>query len=167
MVADQGRLLGTSPTACRPIGTSAVISTMEFLVQRTNVFLDQFLPSRMRSEPCVHGTPRRVPQMVTDTTLVILCPYCMVGIESRPMTAYKDGRFVCRDCARTVRPGTRRSAVLEYHRVCFQRHGESNHTQQRLSVCKKQRLTLSIDIFRSEMSISPVSRVARGVRSGT
>jgi hypothetical protein len=42
---------------------------------------------------------------LTDTTLVILCPHCVLGIEFRPMIAYKDGRFVCRDCAHTVRPG--------------------------------------------------------------
>jgi len=40
-----------------------------------------------------------------DTTLVIRCPYCLIGIEFRPMIAHKDGRFVCRDCAHTVRPG--------------------------------------------------------------
>ena len=50
---------------------------------------------------------------LTDTTLVIRCPYCIVGIESRPMIAYKDGRFVCRDCAHTVRPG-----VPEYGCTC-------------------------------------------------
>jgi hypothetical protein len=48
----------------------------------------------------VQGRP-----MPTDTTLTIRCPYCMAGIEFRPMIAYKDGRFVCRDCAHTVRPG--------------------------------------------------------------
>ncbi len=41
----------------------------------------------------------------TDTTLTILCPYCIIGIDFRPLIAYKDGRFVCRDCAHTVRPG--------------------------------------------------------------
>ena len=40
-----------------------------------------------------------------DSTLVICCSYRVCGIEFRPMTAYKDGRFVCRDCAHTVRPG--------------------------------------------------------------
>jgi hypothetical protein len=40
-----------------------------------------------------------------DTTLVIRCPHCLIGIEFRPMIAYKDGRFVCRDCAHTVHPG--------------------------------------------------------------
>ncbi len=50
---------------------------------------------------------------LTDTTLVIRCPYCVVGNESRPMTAYKDGRFICRDCAHTVRPG-----VPEYKCTC-------------------------------------------------
>ena len=50
---------------------------------------------------------------LTDATLVIRCPYCMVGIESRPKIAYKDGRFVCRDCGHTVRPG-----VPEYGCTC-------------------------------------------------
>jgi hypothetical protein len=50
---------------------------------------------------------------LTDTTLTIWCPHCMVGIELTPMVAYKDGRFVCRDCAHTVRPG-----VPEYRCTC-------------------------------------------------
>jgi len=29
----------------------------------------------------------------------------MAGIDFGPMIAYKDGRFVCRDCAHTIRPG--------------------------------------------------------------
>jgi hypothetical protein len=49
----------------------------------------------------------------SDTILIICCPHCMVGIELRPMIAYKDGRFVCRDCAHTVRPG-----VSEYKCTC-------------------------------------------------
>jgi late competence protein required for DNA uptake (superfamily II DNA/RNA helicase) len=49
----------------------------------------------------------------TDTILVIRCPHCVMGIEFRPMIAYKDGRFVCRDCAHTVRPG-----VPEYRCSC-------------------------------------------------
>jgi hypothetical protein len=49
----------------------------------------------------------------TDTTLVIRCSHCIVGTEFRPMIAYKDGRFVCRDCAHTVRPG-----VPEYKCTC-------------------------------------------------
>lgn len=59
------------------------------------------LESNVLSIPCSkmeNTTP-------TDTTLVIRCPYCLIGIEFRPMIAYKDGRFVCRDCAHTVRPG--------------------------------------------------------------
>jgi uncharacterized protein (DUF983 family) len=52
--------------------------------------------------------------MPTDTTLVIRCPHCFVGAEFRPMIAYKDGRFVCRDCAHTVRPG-----APEYRCICF------------------------------------------------
>ncbi len=42
---------------------------------------------------------------LTDTTLIVPCPYCMAGTDFRQMTAYKDGRFVCDDCAHTVRPG--------------------------------------------------------------
>jgi hypothetical protein len=50
---------------------------------------------------------------LTDTILVIGCPHCIVGMEFRAMIAYKDGRFVCRDCAHTVRPG-----VPRYKCVC-------------------------------------------------
>ena len=49
----------------------------------------------------------------TDTILTTCYPYCMAGIEFRLMIAYKDGRFVCRDCAHTVRPG-----FLEYRCNC-------------------------------------------------
>jgi hypothetical protein len=34
---------------------------------------------------------------MNDTILTIRCPYCMAGIDFRPMIAHKDGRFVCRD----------------------------------------------------------------------
>jgi hypothetical protein len=50
---------------------------------------------------------------LTDAILIIRCPHCMAGIEFRPMIAYKDGRFVCRDCAHTVRPG-----MPEYRCTC-------------------------------------------------
>jgi hypothetical protein len=51
--------------------------------------------------------------VLTDTTLTVRCPYCTAGIDFLPMVAYKDGRFVCRDCGHTVRPG-----VLEYRCFC-------------------------------------------------
>jgi len=62
----------------------------------------------MLRDPCMGAecTP-------TDTVLVIRCPYCLAGVEFRPMIAHKDGRFVCRDCAHTVRPG-----VPEYRCTC-------------------------------------------------
>jgi len=71
----------------------------------------------------------------TDTTLVIRCPYCAVGIEFRPMIAYKDGRFVCRDCAHTVRPG-----VPEYRCTCraclrMSQKNVSNETGNYRSAC--------------------------------
>ena len=71
--------------------------------------------------------------MPTDTTLVIRCPHCLLGTEFRPMIAYKDGRFVCRDCAHTVCPG-----VPEYRCICFpclriQRGNESEAQRQRSS----------------------------------
>jgi hypothetical protein len=49
----------------------------------------------------------------TDTILVIRCPYCLAGMDYRQMISYKDGRFVCRDCAHTVRPG-----VPDYSCTC-------------------------------------------------
>ena len=51
--------------------------------------------------------------MPTDTILTIRCPHCMAGIDFRSMIAYKDGRFICRDCAHTVRPG-----ITEYKCTC-------------------------------------------------
>ena len=42
---------------------------------------------------------------VTDTLMVVHCPYCRAGIDFRLMIGYKNGRFVGRDCAHTVRPG--------------------------------------------------------------
>ncbi len=72
--------------------------------------------------------PTAIPR--TDSELVIRCLYCLVGFELRPMIAYKDGRFVCRDCAHTVRPG-----VAEYRcscRHCLSLFGEPR-TSLRLS----------------------------------
>jgi hypothetical protein len=48
-----------------------------------------------------------------DTLMVVRCLHCLTGIEFIPMIAYKDGRFVCRNCAHTVRPG-----VPEYRCTC-------------------------------------------------
>jgi ribosomal protein S27AE len=39
-----------------------------------------------------------------DTKLVIRCPYCVLGLDFRPMAAHKDGRFVCEKCGHTVHP---------------------------------------------------------------
>jgi hypothetical protein len=52
-------------------------------------------------------------ELPTDTILIIRCAYCMAGIQHRPMIGYKDGRFVCCECAHTVRPG-----VAEYECTC-------------------------------------------------
>jgi hypothetical protein len=51
--------------------------------------------------------------MAIDTIFTVRCPYCFTGGDFRVMTAYKDGRFLCRDCAHTVRPG-----VPEYRCTC-------------------------------------------------
>jgi hypothetical protein len=51
------------------------------------------------------GTLEEPIQTLTDTILILRCAYCISGIEFAPMIAYNDGRFVCRDCAHTVRPG--------------------------------------------------------------
>jgi hypothetical protein len=45
--------------------------------------------------------------------MVVRCLYCLTGLDFRVMTAYKDGRFVCRNCAHTVRPG-----VPDYRCTC-------------------------------------------------
>ena len=39
-----------------------------------------------------------------DAKLVIRCPDCTLGLDFRPMTAHKDGRFVCEQCGHSVRP---------------------------------------------------------------
>jgi hypothetical protein len=70
--------------------------------------------------------------MPTDTTLTIRCPYCMAGIEFRPMIAYKDGRFVCRDCAHTVRPG-----VPEYECTCRRCLRRSRAKQENMTLVGK------------------------------
>ena len=51
--------------------------------------------------------------IATDTLMIVRCPYCKAGIDLRPMVAYVDRRFVCRDCAHTVRPG-----VPDYRCTC-------------------------------------------------
>ena len=51
--------------------------------------------------------------MRDDETLIIRCSHCIAGIDFTPMIAHKDGRFVCRDCAHTVRPG-----IPEYRCTC-------------------------------------------------
>ncbi len=40
-----------------------------------------------------------------DSVLIIRCCYCVAGQKFLPMLAYKDGRYVCPQCAHTQRPG--------------------------------------------------------------
>ena len=49
----------------------------------------------------------------TDTALIFSCRHCADGFDLIPMIAHKDGRFVCRDCGHTVRPG-----LPEYKCAC-------------------------------------------------
>jgi hypothetical protein len=42
---------------------------------------------------------------MSDSILILRCPYCTAGTDFVPLRAYKDGRFVCDECAHTVRPG--------------------------------------------------------------
>jgi len=44
--------------------------------------------------------------LLADAVLVVRCPKCIVGIEFRPRISWREGRFVCRDCAHTVLAGT-------------------------------------------------------------
>jgi hypothetical protein len=53
-----------------------------------------------REEPTIQRN-----EAMTDMVLVFYCPYCSVGADFWEMTGYKDGRFVCRNCAHTLRPG--------------------------------------------------------------
>jgi hypothetical protein len=71
----------------------------------------------------MHATAPVAMAILMDTILVIQCPYCLAGIECKPMIAYTDGRFVCRDCAHTVRP-----RVAKYRctcRSCMRWRGET------------------------------------------
>jgi hypothetical protein len=42
---------------------------------------------------------------MSDSILILRCPYCSTGDDFKELRAYKDGRFVCDDCAHTVWPG--------------------------------------------------------------
>jgi hypothetical protein len=35
----------------------------------------------------------------------VRCPYCVLGLEFRPMVAHLDGRYICNRCGHTRRPG--------------------------------------------------------------
>ena len=33
---------------------------------------------------------------------IVRCPYCVQGLEFRPMVAHVDGRYICRNCGHTT-----------------------------------------------------------------
>ena len=35
----------------------------------------------------------------------VQCPYCVSGLEFRPMVAHVDGRYICDKCGHTAYPG--------------------------------------------------------------
>jgi ribosomal protein S27AE len=35
----------------------------------------------------------------------VQCPYCVLGLEFRPMVAHVDGRYICDKCGHTAYPG--------------------------------------------------------------
>ncbi len=37
-------------------------------------------------------------------TGTVRCPYCVTGVEFRPMVAHVDGRHICNKCGHTTRP---------------------------------------------------------------
>jgi hypothetical protein len=49
---------------------------------------------------------------MSDSILVLRCPYCTTGDDFKQLRAYKDGRFVCDECSHTVRP--RRAGLSLY-----------------------------------------------------
>ena len=34
----------------------------------------------------------------------VRCPYCVLGLEFRPMVAHVDGRYICNKCGHTTHP---------------------------------------------------------------
>ena len=70
---------------------------------------------------------------LTDTILTLRCPYSMEDIDFRPMIAHKDGRFVCRDCAHTVRPG-----ITEYKCTCHPCLGHAKNGRATAVVLRRQ-----------------------------
>jgi hypothetical protein len=42
---------------------------------------------------------------MSDSILILRCPYCTTGDDFKELRAYKDGLFVCDACGHTVRPG--------------------------------------------------------------
>ena len=39
-----------------------------------------------------------------EMTKTVLCSYCVLGLEFRPMVAHLDGRYICDKCGHTVHP---------------------------------------------------------------
>ena len=37
----------------------------------------------------------------------VRCPFCVLGLEFRPMIAHVDGRYICNKCGHTTQPGDR------------------------------------------------------------
>ena len=102
------------PTAVDISAASAEISAAKGSVrcQRFANNVDSYWNSS-----CNTDTVRSRPS-IPDSQLIILCRWCIAGGDFIPMSAYKDGRFVCTWCAHTVRPG-----VSQYRckcRVCGQ-----------------------------------------------
>jgi len=67
-----------------------------------------------------------------DTAMFVRCPYCMAGLDFRPMVAYNDPRFICHSCAHAVRPG-----APDYQcgcHVCFSVIEENKSIDSRNSV---------------------------------
>ena len=98
---------------CRSIGVPADLSAQRDHVCWRSSFFVLYFPLFGFGYQCAEHLRMGTTCTATDTTLVIRCPHCKVGTEFRPMIAFKDGRFVCRDCAHTVRPG-----IPEYKCTC-------------------------------------------------
>jgi DNA-directed RNA polymerase subunit RPC12/RpoP len=48
----------------------------------------------------------------TEMKGIVRCPYCILGLEFRPMVAHVDGRYICNKCGHTTHP---RDAKYECH----------------------------------------------------
>jgi hypothetical protein len=101
------------PNECRWVGSLPTPRQVNTLLAGFRPPLAQIPSARQRSVASAmrllfsrREKPIQRNETMNDTVLGFDCPYCSVGPDFVEMTGYRDGRFVCRNCAHTLRPGT-------------------------------------------------------------